>query len=157
MLQQRAVASQQLMGQPLTAQVQHHGCFWVVWIMQDQFIQTRIPKEQDSSQMLCHLLHLPSYQGSISELINTRWLYCCPLKAADMKGEMFKYAFWQWDNICWSSSWSMRTQETFCIRSTSGKTSGICTFGSISMAFYSLTLPICWGEFRRQAHALWIT
>jgi hypothetical protein len=97
--------------------------------------QTRIPKEQDSSQMLCHPLHLPNCEGSSSELINTRWLYCCPLKVDYMKGEMFKYAFWQWDNICWSSSWSLRTQDNICFRSTSGKTSGICKFRSIYMAF----------------------
>lgn len=103
--------------------------------------QTITPKEQDSSQ-----IHVTLFIClAVKQQFNIRWLYWCPMKVDYMNGEMFKFAFWQWDNISWSSSWSLGTKEPFCTTSTPGNTSGICNFISIYMAFYSLTLTRCWG------------
>lgn len=159
MLWKRAVTSQQLMGQPLTAWVQPAWLFLSCGVDYAGPIYFKQGSPRSTIQVKCYvtLYICLAIRAVHLELINIRCLYCCPLKVDYMKGEMFKYALWQWDNICWSSSWSLRSQETFCIRSTSGKTSGICKFRSIYTAFYSLTLPRCWWDFRRPAHTMWIT
>jgi hypothetical protein len=85
-------------------------------------------------------LHLPNCQGSaswISQQFKVRCIYCCPSKVYCTKGELFKFVFWQWGDIYWSSIRTSRTQETFCVGITSVKISGTCKFRRIHMAFYS--------------------
>jgi hypothetical protein len=61
------------------------------------------------------------------------------------KGEMFIFVFWHWDNTCGGSSWTLRTQESFCIRSTSVQSSEICKFRNNDMVLYSSTFATLWG------------
>lgn len=110
--------------------------------------QTRINQEQDSSQMLRRHFHLPNCQGSsswIGQQLHIRCLYSCPSKIYCTKGKMFIFVFWQWDNIRCILSLTSRTQETFCVGSTSVKTSGICKFRTIYVAIYSPTLALVGG------------
>jgi hypothetical protein len=144
---QRSIASKQLMGQLPTLQ-QHeynwHGQFWiVVWVVQDHFMSNKDPLEQRSGEMRCFHFHLSSCQGSsswIGQQFNVRCLYCCPSKVHSTKGKMSRFVFWQWDDVCRSSSWTSRRQETFSFGSASVKSSGICTFRNIYMGPYFSTL-----------------
>jgi len=144
---QRSLASKQLMGQLPTFQQHEYyrkGHFGiVVWIVQDHFMSKKDPLEQRSGEMRYFNFYLSSCQRSsswIGQQFDVRFLYCCPSKVYSTKGEMLKFVFCLWDDICRSSSWTSRTQETFSFGRASVKSSGICLFTNIYMGLYSSTL-----------------
>jgi hypothetical protein len=135
------------MGQFLTPWVQLESFELWFGLCMTCLCQTRIPKEQNSSEMLCCHFHLQLPRQFIltGQQFNVRCLYCCPSKVYWTKKQVLKFVFWQWDSVCWSSSWTLRTQEAFCIGSISVRNSRICKFRSIYMAFYSPTLRVTLG------------
>ena len=141
---QWAVASQQLMGHLLTPWVQLERPFLNCGVDYAWPFYVKQGTPRSKIQVKCYVtIFICSCQGSsilIAQQFNVRCLYCCPSKVYCTKGQVLKFVFWQWDSICWSSLWTLRTQEACCIGRTSVKNSGIYKFRSIYMAFYSPAL-----------------
>jgi len=90
MIQKRAVASQQLMGQPLKAQVQPAWLFLSCGVDYAGPIYLKQGSPRSKTQVTLYICL--AIRAVHLELINIRCLYCCPLKVDYMEVEMFKYA-----------------------------------------------------------------
>jgi hypothetical protein len=125
------------------------GHFWIaLQITHDHFTSNKDHPGARFKSNAMSPFHSPSCQGSstwISQQFHIRRLYRCPSKVYCTKEKMFKFVFWQWDNIRYISSLTSGTQETFCVRGTSVKTYGIRKFRTIYVAFYSTTLATVGG------------